>query len=162
MKKVCTLILAILMVATFAVFALGSGSSEESDQGSDAATKTEAPEVAGCTVEIKSSRLAKDYEGKDIIIVNYAFTNNEEEDKSFSLAFDDKAFQNGVGLNECYFVDNSANYSADNQTKNIKKGATLEVEVAYVLNDATTDVEVEVSALFSFNDSKVTKTFEIA
>ena len=162
MKRVLALIMAVLMIATFTVFALGSGSSEETDQGTDAAGKTEAPEVAGCTVDIKSSRLAKDYEGKDIIIVKYAFTNNEDEDKNFSLAFDDKAFQNGVGLNKCYVADDSANYSGDNQTKDIKKGATLEVEVAYVLNDSTTDVEVEVSALFSFSDSKVTKTFSIA
>ena len=42
------------------------------------------------------------------------------------------------------------------------KGATIEVEVAYELNDTTTDIEVEVSELISFNDSMITKTFSIA
>ena len=51
---------------------------------------------------------------------------------------------------------------SDNETKEIKKGATLDVEVAYVLNDTTTDLEVEVKELISFNDSVVKKTFSIA
>ena len=46
--------------------------------------------------------------------------------------------------------------------KDIKKGASLEVEVAYELNDSTTDVEVEVSELFSFSDKVIKKTFTIA
>ena len=49
-------------------------------------------------------------------------------------------------------ADDSANYSADNQNKEIKKGASLEVEVAYVLNDTTRDLEVEISELFSYSD----------
>ena len=46
--------------------------------------------------------------------------------------------------------------------KEIKKGATLDVEVAYELNDATTDVEIEVKELFSFSEKVITKTFKIA
>ena len=46
--------------------------------------------------------------------------------------------------------------------KEIKKGATLEVECAYELNDTTTDIEVEVTETFSFDDEIVTKTFSIA
>lgn len=164
MKKIGVLMVAILLVATFVLFALGSGSSGEgTDLGTgDTAQKDDsAGQVADCTVDIASCRLAKDWEGKPIVIVKYAFTNNKEENQSFMLAFDDEVFQNGVGLNSCYMVDDSANYSPDNQTKEIKKGATLDVEVAYELNDTTTDIEVEVSALFSFDDSKITKTFPI-
>ena len=78
------------------------------------------------------------------------------------IAFNAEVYQNGVGLNESYFVNDNANYTADNQTKDIKKGATIEVEVAYELNDISTDIEVEVTELFSFSDSSVTKTFSIA
>ena len=45
--------------------------------------------------------------------------------------------------------------------KEIKKGATLSVEVAYTLNDTATPVEIEVSEMFSLNDNKITKTFTI-
>ena len=62
---------------------------------------------------------------------------------------------------ECYFVDDSANYSSANQTKEIKQGVSLDVEIAYELNDTTTDIEVEISELFSFSDRKIQKTFSI-
>ena len=70
-------------------------------------------------------------------------------------------YQNGVGLNSAFVLDDSANYSSDNQTKEIKKGASIEVEVAYELNDTTSDIEVEVEELFSFDDTVIKKTFSI-
>ena len=45
--------------------------------------------------------------------------------------------------------------------KEIKAGATLEVEVAYVLNDSETDIEVEVEEYFSRDEKTVKKTFSI-
>lgn len=166
MKKY-TWILTVLLIAAFAVFALGSGSSdaETKDQGSDSAAQSETVEgsIGDYAVVIDSCRLAKDYEGKAVVIVKYLFTNvSDETPSAFYVAFDDAAYQNGVGLNEAYVLDDSANYSADNQTKEIKEGATIEVEVAYELNDTTTDIEVEVSELISFNDTTITKTFSIS
>ena len=113
-------------------------------------------------VEIKSYRLAEDYQGEPIVIVKYDFTNNDNDASAFYLSLSDHVYQNGIGLNECYFVDDSANYSSDNQTKEIKKGASIDVEVAYKLNDTTSDIEVEVSEWISFSSKKVTKTFKIA
>ncbi|MBQ8740571.1 MAG: DUF5067 domain-containing protein [Clostridia bacterium] len=165
MKKIISLILAILLVAIFGVFALGSGESESTttDQGTGKAETTDTDTNLGdYKVEIVSCRLAKDYEGKDIVIVKYNFTNNADEAASFMFAFDENVYQDGVGLNECYITDDSANYDSGNQTKEIKKGTSLEVEVAYELNDTTTDIEVEVEELFSFDDSVVTKTFSIS
>ena len=113
--------------------------------------------------EAKAEMLLGDVEGKDCIIVKYVFGNvSGEEPASFMFAFSDYAFQNGVGLNEAYILDDSANYSSDNQSKEIKKGATLEVEVAYELNDTTSPVEIEVEELFSFDEKTITKTFTIA
>ena len=157
-------ILAVLLVAVFAVFAMGSGESETGNQGSGSAeTKAVAEnEIGKYSVVIDSCRLAKDYTGKPVVIVKYVFTNvSDENATSFMVAFDEEIYQNGVGLNKAYVLDDSANYSADNQTKEIKKGATLDVEVAYELNDTTTDIEVEVKELFSFNDKTLTKTFSI-
>ncbi|MBQ4101255.1 MAG: DUF5067 domain-containing protein, partial [Oscillospiraceae bacterium] len=85
-----------------------------------------------------------------------------DEAAAFYIALDATVYQNGVGLNESYFLSDSANYSSDNQTKEIKKGASIEVEVAYELNDETTDIEVEVKETFSFDDAVVKKTFSIA
>ncbi|MBQ3075846.1 MAG: DUF5067 domain-containing protein [Clostridia bacterium] len=164
MKKIITLILAISIAATFAILAMGSTTEESgTDLGTgEAAEKGSDNNIDQFSVDILSCRLAKDYEGKPIVIVKYSFTNNGEQAQSFSVAFDDAVFQNGIGLNESWVVAEDANYSADNQSKEIQKGATLEVEVAYELNDTTTDINVEISALFSFDESKITKTFPIA
>lgn len=161
MKKFLSAFLVIAVLLSFGVLAMGSGSSEEKTQESGKVEATTDDAALGdYKVTIDSCRLATDYEGKDIVIVKYIFENVSDDDgAAFYLAIDDKAFQNGVGLNKSYFVSDDANYSADNQSKEIKKGASLEVEVAYELNDTTTAVEVEVSELFSLTDKKITKTF---
>ena len=163
MKKVLSLILAVLLVGMFSMFALASGEDSSTDnQGSGTAdTSSDKSNLGDYTVEIKSCRLATDYEGKAVVIVKYGFTNNGDEPQAFYIAFDDKVYQEGIGLNEAYVLDDSANYSADNQTKQIKSGSSIDVEVAYELNDTSTDIEVEVEELISFNDKKVTKKFSI-
>lgn len=166
MKKT-RILLAVLLSLLFVFFAVASGEDTEStgDQGVDSAQTTKADDTAigDYSVEILESRLAKDYEGKDVVIIKYKFTNNTNDTPTaFWIAFDEGAFQNGVGLNEAFVLSDSANYSADNQTKEIKKGASIEVEVAYELNDTTTDVEVEVQELFSFEERTIKKTFKIA
>lgn len=165
MKKT-KLLLSILLIAIFAFMAIGSGESTDVDQGSGKADKNEQgsdASIGDYTVVIDSCRMAKDYEGKDVVIVKYVYTNVANDTAtSFMVAFDEQVYQNGVGLNESYVLDEGANYSADNQTKEIKKGASLDVEVAYELNDVTTDIEVEVKELFSFDDTTITKTFSIA
>ena len=178
--KALKIVLVILLVASFFVFAAGSGESGTSDQGngsvsadnknqnSDQGKDTVAPteqndKIGKYSVVIDSCRLAKDYDGADVIIVKYKFTNVSNDDPTaFYVAFEDAAYQNGIELNEAYFLDDSANYDSENQTKAIKKGATLDVEVAYKLNDATTDVEIEVEEFLSFNDAKLVKKFSIA
>ncbi len=158
MKKLSTLLLAVVLIATFGIFALGSGEDGESDQGSSNIDNTE---IGDYSVVIDSCRLAKDYENKSVVIVKYKFTNNVDKTAAFYLTFDDAVYQNGVGLNEAYVLKDNADYNADNQRKEIKKGATLDVEVAYELNDNTTDIEVEVKELFSFSDKTIKKTFAI-
>ena len=163
MKKVKVL-LSIMLVLMFAMFALGSGEDTSENQGTGTAENQESDtNIGDYTVEIKSCRLAKDYQGKAVVIVKYLYKNIANDDATaFYVAFDETVYQNGVGLNEAYVLDDSADYNSDNQTKEIKKGASLEVEVAYELNDTTTDIEVEVKELFSFDDTTITKTFTIA
>ena len=112
-------------------------------------------------VVIDSYRLAESDEGKPVIIVKYIFTNNSEDAQSFFWSLDTRAFQKGVRLSTCYDVSDSANYADENQSKEIKDGATLEVEFAYVLDDVESDVEIEVEASFSFSDKVIKKTFKI-
>ena len=158
MKKLNLLLVALLIVA-FAAFALGSGESTSTDQGSGSVANDQ---IGDYSLEIDSCRIAKGLEGQPVVIVKYIFSNvNDDDAVSYSGAFNDAVYQNGVGLNEAWFVDDSAEYNMDNQNKEIKKGATLEVEVACELNDTSTDIEVEVSELFSFDDTTITKTLSL-
>ncbi len=165
MKKLVSVLLCIGLLFVFGLFALGSGDSdsETKDQGSGQAEAAQGSDdtLGDYQLEISSCRLATDYEGKKVVIVKYKFTNNSDDPTSFMVTFDDNVYQNGVGLNGAYVLSDSANYSSDNQMKNIQKGATLDVEVAYELNDTTTDIVVEVTELFSFDNTKITKTFSI-
>ncbi len=164
-QKLSSLLAVVLILTLFSAFAMGSSDSDDGgtdDQGSDSASVEQSKNNLGdYKVDITSCRLAADYEGKPIVIVKYTFTNNGENAVAFWIALDETVYQGGVGLNECYFAAEGANYSSDNQSKEIKQGATIEVEVAYELNDTTTDIEVEVSELFSFSNKKVTKIFKI-
>ncbi len=164
-KRLVRLLAVCLLIGIFSVFALGSGEEKTSNQGESSVAVDDSSETENTLgdylLEIKSCRLAKDYEGKDVAIVMYNFTNNADDAASFMFAFEDSAYQNGVGLNEAYVLADSANYSSDNQTKEIKKGASLDIEVAYELNDTTSDIEVEVGQLFSFDESIITKTFSL-
>lgn len=169
MKRIVSMLLAVLLIGTFVLFALGSGDDEKetADQGSGSAqndqnASADSDRLGDYSLVIDSCRLAEDYEGKPVAIIKYIFTNVEDEDAaSFTFAFNDTVFQNGVSLNGAYVLNDDANYSIDNQTKEIKKGASLEVEVAYELNDTTSDLEVEVSELISLDDKVIKKTFKL-
>ena len=162
MKRFLSILMVVALLFVFGIFALGSSESETEDQGKGSAdSAAEESNLGEYSVEILGCRLAKDYEGKDVVIVKYKFTNNSEDSTAFYTAFNDTVYQDGVGLNEAYVLDDSAEYDDGNQTKDIKSGANLEVEVAYELNDTETDIEVEVEELFSFDDKKITKTFSI-
>lgn len=150
-------VIAILLIAIFAVFALGSSDAGTDDQGNGNADGTQG-NLGEYNVEILSCRIAQDYEGRPVVIVKYNFKNVADDDAtSFMMSVTDKAYQNGMELETCYSVDDSANYDSGKQSTDIKKGASIEVEVAYKLLDTTADVEIEVEESFSFVDKCVKK-----
>ena len=159
------IITAILLVIIFAVFALGSGEGGTDDQGGGNvnANENEQCNLGSYHVTIDSCRLAKDYEGKPVVIVKYTFKNVADDDAiAFYLAISDHVYQNGVGLNKAYFLADNVDYNSDNYSKEIKKGASIEVEIAYELNDTKTEIEVEIEELFSFDSKRVKKMFKIS
>ena len=161
MKKAITFITLFALLLATLCSCTDTGNAQDQGSGSASSSSSSNSNLGDYNVIIESCRLATDYEGEPIVIVKYQFTNNSDEPACFAWSLEYDAFQNGVGLNECWFADDSANYSSDNQTKEIKKGASLSVEVAYKLNDSTTDVEIEVSELITFSDKKITKKFSI-
>ena len=177
------LLACVVLVVLFALFAFGSGDDTTVDQGngtvatSSSATVSQETDAVSSKTEVSSTpsdqlgdykvvidscRLAKDYEKKPVAIVKYIFTNvSHDEAISFGVALNADAYQNGIGLNTAIILDDSVKYESDRLLKAIKKGATLEVEIAYVLDDSTTDLVIEVKELFSFDDTMITKTFSL-
>ena len=151
------------VIIAVAVLTMFTGLLDSGDQGSGSASSNSSSNatLGDYNVVIESCRLAADYQGKPVVIVKYKFTNNGDEPASFMFSLNYNVFQNGVGLNQAVSVPSAFNYSSDNMTKELQKGASLYVEVAYILNDETTDVVVEVSEFASFNNKKITKTFSI-
>lgn len=163
MKKIVSLLLVLTVLAALCV---GCGSSSEVDQGDgtvNAPQEDANPNALGdYTVEIVSCRMAKDYEDAPAIIVKYRFTNvSDEEAAAFMFSVSDTAYQNGIELETALIFDDKYNYDSGNSMKEIKMGATLEVECAYVLEDTTSDVLIEVEEFFSFNNKVIKKTFQI-
>ena len=121
----------------------------------------ESGKLGNFEVKIVSARIAESLFGDPIVIVKYAFTNNGDDSAAFSYSLSTDVFQDGIGLDKCYLVSDSANYSSEAQQQEIKPGVTIDVEVAYTLNDTSTSIDVQVSEFMSLNEKTVTKTIEI-
>lgn len=114
------------------------------------------------TVAIETARLSKDYEGKKVVVVKYKFTNNGEKAVPFMTAIIAKAFQDGVELQPAV-VDSTKDkkFDSGNSLKEIKKGASIEVEEGYLLSSDKSTVEVEATEFISLNETKLTKEFDV-
>lgn len=114
-------------------------------------------ELGDYSVYIISSEIGEDYDGDDVLIVHYGFTNNGKKDASFSLALSVSLFQNGIELERAYF----ANDDNDASLLYAKPGAGLEIIEAYELQDTVSPVDVEIEELISFSDEKITTTIQL-
>lgn len=134
--------------------------SEESPDTSDGGNMEGSGNLGKYDVEIKDAVLTEDYDGNPAIVITYAWTNNSDETTSAIVALLEKAFQDGVELDTAFIMD-SEKYDADASMKDIRPGATLEVQAAYTLANTTSEVEFEVSDWTDFSsDSVVMKTFD--
>ncbi|SEF47312.1 protein of unknown function [Eubacterium ruminantium] len=95
-------------------------------------------------ISLESFSVEKDYEENDVLIIEYSWTNNSDEEESFMTALRDKVYQNGI---ECNSVSLTDSVDSTDQMKDIKPGATFNLKVGYVLWDKS-KATVEVSSLF--------------
>lgn len=170
--------MALLLAAAMAISLIGCSSSPSASSKAEGQPTQQAESKAESKVEskaktsdsgkignyeatIESARLSKDYEGKKAVVVKYKFTNNSDKATSFATALIGKAFQNGVEL-ETAVPGEDKEYNPDNYMKEIKKGASLEVECPYKLSDDKSKVEVELSEVISMSDEKLEKSFDVS
>lgn len=107
-------------------------------------------ELSDFEITVNSIKKGKDYEGNDAIIINYNWTNNSEETTNWMFSITTQVFQNGEEL------DSAIISGSDNKgMKDIRPGTTLEgIEDAFKVNDES-EIELEITEAFSFNNDKV-------
>ena len=104
-------------------------------------------------VILLNKELAKDYEGKDVLVLTFEWTNLTDENTYFSLDVNVKCFQDGVALESAIMIDDT--YPTAKAITEVKPGGTIEVAEAFILSNMESVVEIEVSPLFTFNDEEL-------
>ena len=107
------------------------------------------PEASNTTydISIDGVRLAQDWEGNEIAVVAYTWTNNSEDTTSFATALYAKVFQNGVECDNLVLADDIDN---DGYMADVKPGGTVSFEHGYAIKDHS-EITVEVTELFSLS-----------
>lgn len=109
-------------------------------------------------VNITSCEIVNDVTGCLAALVTYTFANNSAEDKSAVSSVAVRAYQNGVELATAVVMD----IESDNAIKDLKTGASIEVQQAYTMLSETAPIEIEAEELISFGGEKLGATVEIA
>jgi hypothetical protein len=107
-----------------------SVSDNSSVSDSKISQKEETPEYE---VKVTDYFLSKDYKDEEVLVVEYEWTNNSDEPKSFITVFDDKLYQNGVECDDSVVGCDDVN--ADDAWANIQPGTTFKVKCDYYIRD---------------------------
>jgi len=136
----------------------------EPDSGGKSNVMLNSGTIDDYLIIIKSMQLSTNYKDEPSVIITYDFTNNSDEAKSFVFAVSSTVFQDGIECESTISSFKDKSFNSDNQMKDIKPGATLEVQKIYKLNNETSDIEVEVSEWISFskNPATVVRTFSLS
>ena len=120
-----------------------------------------AAEIDGYAVSINSYNIAEGRHGEKVLILNMGYTNNSDAASPFYSAIDVTAFQDGIELEEAYALNPSTMDNSNNYVK-VMPGVGVGVAEGFVLSSETSPVDIEIKAMFSFNDEKVTTQINIA
>lgn len=153
MKRTTKTIAIVLALSLFGAMAMASGSSNNDSGSGDAGAA--AAGNSDYSVSLVDTSFTVNYENAPVILATYSFTNNSGEEKMFSLAVDDAAYQNGIELNSAYITD-----VTEGGSTNIQDGTTIEVTCGYLLLDTENPIEIKVTELFG-NGVYVDETIEI-
>jgi len=142
--------------------ALTSSASGSSSSTGSTSSSSASGTLGNYAVTIKGISVTTDYQSNPAVIVTYSWTNNSSNTLSFASALYAKAFQNGIQLGTAFISSSNSNYDSSGYIKEIKPGASLDVQIAYSLRDSKNSIDVEVTQLLSTDKTVVTKTFSIA
>lgn len=89
--------------------------------------------------------IAKSSNNDYIIALNFIYTNKRDEGHNFiNDKVRTKFYQSGIELDTPGIVSEVKVYDKSNAYKSIKDGATIETQLAYILNDTESAIDVEI------------------
>lgn len=116
----------------------------EEQSTEESVTEFQEEEEENC-LKIVSHSISKDYDGKDVLVIEYEWTNTTDKAVSFMTQFRDKVFQNGIECDSSVVGCNDID--SQQQMNDIQPGTTYNVKVGYHLQDNST-ANVVVTSLF--------------
>lgn len=117
-------------------------------------------DINGFEVCIVSYKLVEDYEGKDAILFELGYTNNNDETYNFLSTINFTPFQDGVELEMAILSNESEN--TGHSMLNVRPGAGIPLAFAYLLTSDTTPIEVEITDAWGFSNDVIETTIDIA
>ena len=111
------------------------------------------------TVVYDRYELSEDYSGNTCLLVYYNYTNNSEEASQPMVHVSLRASQNGENCTAAFPVDH--NTEMDNYMAEVPAGSTVSVCQSFELTD-TSDVTLELSEAYSFNEDVDTQVIQIS
>lgn len=141
--------------------ACGAASAQSTPTASQTAETADGETLGDYSVSVTGYTLAKTYEGKDAVVVTYHWTNNSEDTTDFMAAFNTMVYQSGTACGTAIATSDSG-YSVDSQTEDVNPGESLDVQMAYLLQDTANPIEVDVFESMSTSNQAVTQTFDLA
>ena len=106
----------------------------------------------------KGACIMEDSDGNDAIVLSLDFTNNSKENASYLWSVDETLMQNGteLGVATVYTDYNTFTTVIENQFEEVAPGATLEVQTAFVLNNASGEIEATFEELLGSKSGTIT------
>nr|DAF72790.1 MAG TPA: protein of unknown function DUF5067 [Caudoviricetes sp.] len=105
--------------------------------------------INGCHVTYEGHEVVQNMAGDLCVAVYYQFTNNTSENQEFDLTVSDKAFQNGVELEQSVF---HVNDESKLSVMEIQPGVSITVCSGFVLRDES-NVELQLFPWISFDST---------
>ena len=120
-------------------------------------TISEAESEQESNITIVSHSLSRDYEDKDVLVIEYAYTNIKDDATSFSFACQDSVFQNGIECSSTIFGCDEVD--VQQQLNDVQPGVTYNLKVGYLLQDMT-NAHVVITDLFG-NKTLLDETIDL-
>ena len=106
----------------------------------------------------KGACIMEDSDGNDAIVLSLDFTNNSKENASYLWSVDETLMQNGTELEVATVYTDYDTFTTviENQFEEVAPGATLEVQTAFVLNNASDEIEATFEELLGSKSGTIT------